>query len=275
MAEKKEEQKSNKTLQFCLILNENTVCGKTIGIRSINRESTNSLEFLTTCRSCVQLIKDDLASKSRIASAVYDGRLYEGGAGVFDTPDEKFNETIKEGECIFRFVVYKGNKLVFAEEWDGCVYPEIVRKHIDIVNDVTKFDDEDGNLSFKSWLYREMSVGKPNLVNEITNRLIEVSRPENVEFDEDGKIVSRTGNYSSIDDYTLEDDYCTVVDGKVVDTVTYGFGQFERERELGDKIREWEKELNNKKLSYFEYKDIMEWRKNHPNTGKNRKNFIR
>ena len=156
MAEKKDEVKNaGGEFGFSLILNGNVVCGKRFGIRTFNRESTNSLEFLTTCRECVDLIKSDLASKSRIAMAIYDGRLYDSKKSIvkkfedghmlgqslvpFDAPDEEFNKTIDEGECIFEFVVFKNDKKLFSECWDGCVYPEIVRKHIDIVNDRGQF----------------------------------------------------------------------------------------------------------------------------------------
>ena len=124
MAEKKDEVKNaGGEFGFSLILNGNVVCGKRFGIRTFNRESTNSLEFLKACRGCVDLIKSDLASKSRIAMAIYDGRLYDSESSIvktfedghmieqsvvpFDTPDEEFNKTIDKGECIFEVVVFK------------------------------------------------------------------------------------------------------------------------------------------------------------------------
>ena len=291
MAEKKDEVKNaGGEFGFSLILNGNVVCGKRFGIRTFNRESTNSLEFLTTCRECVDLIKSDLASKSRIAMAIYDGRLYDSKNSIvkkfedghmlgqslvpFDTPDEEFNKTIDEGECIFEFVVFKNDKKLFSECWDGCVYPEIVRKHIDIVNDVEKFDDGDGILSFKSWLYREMSVGKENLVPIIMERIKNVCRPENVEYDEDGKVLSKSGMYSRRDDYTLSDTYYTVDEetGNDVDMRQYSFGYSERENDFNNWIRPWEKKLNRKKYTLREFNQLMELRDSGKSAKKNKKN---
>lgn len=288
MAEKKDEVKNmGGEFGFSLILNGNTVCGKRFGIRTFNRESVNSLEFLTTCRECVDLIKADLASKSRIAMAIYDGRLYgrsiaktfDDGHVIaqsvvpFDAPDEEFNKTINEGECTFEFVVSKNDRKLFSECWDGRVYPEIVRKHIDIVNDVEKFDEGDGILSFKSWLYREMSVGKENLVPIIMERIKSVCRPENVEYDEDGKVVSKSGLYSKREDYTLDDIYYTVDEetGEDIDERHYSFGYIERENDFNNWIRPWEKKLNRKKYTLRQFNQLMELREAERAAKKNKK----
>lgn len=258
--------------------NENIVSGYNFQIRSFNEGSMSSFDFVNACRECVAMIKAEMASKSRIATWVYDGPNYENlellklkqeyldahpeehlafpykGSYVdtnYIAKERTWSEssdadtTIEPGTQVFKFVVKDRGNVVFEEIWDACVYPKVIRERVDLINNPTKYGDENEYVGFNSSLMMRTVRGRDNLCRKMAEHIASVCAPESVTFDKDTQEIVFRGKYAFRDDYTFSDEYKNVpVAGKeggdnTSFKKTYNYGRYQRLNALGNHYMAW------------------------------------
>lgn len=228
--------------EFALYVNNNLVCKRNFKMRNFIEGSMQSLNFKHVADDIVQMIDDDLKSKSRVYTWFYYNPI---------DPEEEFTTPLIEPwECTFKFVIYDNKKEVYERIWDGRFYPAAIRNNVDIANNVVKittrtgetftydkekyFKDNEDRLSPEMYVKKAMMGDKPNLLPIITKRICEACSPWNDS------------------EYTKLSDYETVVTyGQGKDKKVYGFNL---EKENARRTKAWEKAVESKTKAYFNKK---------------------
>lgn len=169
--------------EFKLMINDNIICQRYFRINNFNEESKGSLELRDTIERCVELIDNDLKSKSRVymwhvAPMVFsnedemrnwlsnpynssklrvgEGLVIRGTNTEFYWDGEKVCESEKNivnkdfynviddtTPFTFKFSFLDNDVEVCSRIWDGSYYPRIVRNGVDLSNKKGKFNKSD------------------------------------------------------------------------------------------------------------------------------------
>ena len=138
MEVKEQKEYREERFEFALYVNENIICKRNFRINNFIEDSMNSLEFKHTVDEIINMIDDDLKSKSRVYTWYF-----------FDekNPDEEFTSPLIEPwECTFKFVVLDNKREIISKIWDGRGYPKSVREKVDLTNKFVKFIGKDGKV---------------------------------------------------------------------------------------------------------------------------------
>lgn len=190
--------------EFALFVNNNVICKRNFKINNFIDDSMQTLDFKLKIDEIVNLIHDDLVSKSRVFNWYY-GDV----ASSFQEPlPELMEELLEPWECTFKFVVYDNHEEVISKIWDGYCYPKSIREKVDLGNKTVKittkdgrvytydkdayFEANEGKLSPEINVLRSQIIDKPDLLLMITKKICEACSPR-----EDG--------YNVIGDYILSD----------------------------------------------------------------------
>ena len=238
------EQKEYKEerFEFALFVNNNLVCKRNFKMYNFIEGSMQSEDFSFAMNEVVDMIKEDLNTKSR----VYTWYYYDENA-----PTEEFiTNPLKEWECTFMFVVYDNKKEVYSQIWDGIGYPAAIRNNVDIANNVVKvttkngevltfdkdayFEENKGRLSIEMYVKKAMIGDKVNLLPIITKRICEACSPWN------------NSGYEKISDYQT-----TMTFGKGENAKTYNLLVNQEYRKY---VKGWEKATEEKTRAYFNRK---------------------
>lgn len=227
--------------EFALYVNGNLVCKRNFKMYNFIEGSMQSDDFNTAVDSIVEMIQNDLNSKSR----VYTWYYYDA-----ENPTEEFVENpLKEWECTFKFVVLDNKREVYSRIWDGSGYPAAIRNNVDIANNTVKittksgeilvFDKdtyfaENSRLTIDMYIKKAMMGDKPNLLPVITKRICEACSPWN------------GSGYEKISDY-----HTTMTFGKGKESKTYNLLVDQDYRKY---VKEWEKATEEKTKAYFNRK---------------------
>lgn len=189
--------------EFALLINDNLICKRYFKIPNFIEDSMNSIEFKHTCDYLVNLIDEDLKSKSRVYTWYY-----------FDENNPNENDEFKAElaapwEYTFKFVIYDNKKEMYVRIWDGYGYPKFVRSQVDITNKYIKLQDKDGRsfsyekeayvknvgnkMPFDAYLQRSMFMDKDDLIKVILDSVIDTCSKNDVNI--------------SIKDFTLKEKY--------------------------------------------------------------------
>jgi len=216
MANVKEQNYKEERFEFALYVNNNIICKRNFKINDFIEHSMETAEFKDRVDTIVNMIDNDLKSKSRVYTW-YNFNPME--------PDafEEANPMIEPWECTFKFEVSDRKKVVISKIWDGYGYPKFIRDKVDISNKVVKITSKDGRvysydkesffksnedrLSFEQQVLKSMIMDKSDLLIQITKQICEVCSVH----DE---------LYSKIGDYTTTQAYGKDANGK---TVSYSF----------------------------------------------------
>lgn len=209
MIEKKIESSENNNqnpfkerFEFILTVNGQIACQRYFRINGFKKDSFNSIEFKETIDRCVELIKNDLASKSRmylwltaphvfknedamndwlekrpsVISApsyvimqenenvyVWDGEKMEPYNGYFNRADYIRGEDEQEFEL--KFSVYDDGKEVISKVFSGNDYPRFIRANIDLTNQKNRYDDPENFSIIESSLIKHI-----NMYDETTHK---------------------------------------------------------------------------------------------------------
>lgn len=183
--------------EFALYVNNNLICKRNFKINNYIDESMQSLNFKQGVDEIVDMINNDLKSKSRVYTWYYYDQ---------DNVDDEFNEELlKPWECTFKFVVTDNKVPVITKIWDGYGYPKSVREKVDIANKTVKITNKDGKiyqydketffetnkdrLSPELYVLKAQILDKPDLLITITKKICELCSPR-----EDG--FQNTSNYT-------------------------------------------------------------------------------
>ena len=202
--ENNKEQKEfrEERFEFALYVNDNLICKRNFRINNYIEDSLHSMEFKEVVDGIVQMIDDDLKSKSR----VYTWYCYN----EKDPLEEFTAPLIDRWESTFKFVITDNKKEVISKIWDGGAYPKSVRTNVDITNKVVKKIDKDGSvrvynkdtffevnkdrLSYEFYILKAQIIDKPDLLLGITRKICETCSP-------------REGGFQKIDDYTMRETF--------------------------------------------------------------------
>ena len=232
MANLKEQNYKEERFEFALYVNNNIICKRNFKINDYIEHSMESLEFKEKVDEIVEMINNDLKSKSRVF-------LWY---NFNPTEPEVFEETngtlIGPWECTFRFEVSDRKRVVISKIWDGYAYPKPIRDKVDISNKVVKvaskdgriytydkesfFKANEGKLTFEQQVLKSMIMDKNDLLIQITKQICETCS-------------TYEGIYNKISDYTISESYGKDKDGNDV-TYTFNIDALNRRLE-----RKWQK----------------------------------
>ena len=205
--EQKREQRDYKEerFEFAVYVNDNLICKRNFKINNFIKGSMQSLDFKYVVDDIVDMIDQDLKSKSRVYTWHY-----------FDPEDQNPNEfnqpLIEPWECTFKFVVTDDKKEVISKIWDGRYYPRAIRERVDLTNKYVKITTKDGKtytfdkekyfsenedrLSIDLYILKQMISDKQDLLLAITKKICENCSP-------------RENGYKATEDYTFSQEYST------------------------------------------------------------------
>lgn len=222
--------------QFVLSANGNIICQRYFKVNGFNPNSLHSVELLDTVRNIVDMIKADLASKSRVYTAVtmtkrskltgfyegedlsisdrclicsdvYDGEITLSNGVVLnktyienDLTEECDNEPFE-----FKFSYLFDDKLICEEIWDGAVYPKYIRNSVDLSNSNSSYKYTDPmRMTFSQQMTKRLNEGRVDLIYTIIRMFCD-TLSNNV--DENGNSMEK--EYISDMEYGDKTYYCT------------------------------------------------------------------
>lgn len=213
MANLKEQSYKEERFEFALYVNNNIICKRNFKINDFIEHSMESVEFKHKVDDIVNMIDNDLKSKSRVYTWYYFNPM----------EPEEFEEytgpLLEPWECTLKFEVSDKKNVVISKVWDGYAYPKAIRDKIDISNKTVKVVSKDGKaytydkesffktnedrLSFEQQVLKSMIMDKSDLLLQITKQICEVcSVHEN--------------SFTDIADYTLSESYGKDANGNEV-----------------------------------------------------------
>lgn len=224
--------------EITLYVNNNIVCRRNFSIDNYIERSMDTAEFKFAMDEMVNMVDNDLKSKSRIC------------LWYFYNPDDPeyvedlVNPLIEPWDCTFKLEVSDRKRVVMSRIWDGRFYPKYVREKVDINNKYVKTVSRDGDvnlfekeaffeknkdrLSFDHYVLRAMIRDKGDVAAQMIAKVIETCS-------------SNKDTHESIDDYTTQECWGKDANGNPV-TYTYNIRAYNRKIE-----REWERYLAKKK----------------------------
>lgn len=237
---KKEKEYVPNRFEFAVYVNEFPICKRNFKINFFNEQSLYSIQMKHQLDNIVELIKNDLKSKSRLYLWYYtyddvkEGELYE--------------PLIEENRCTFRFVISDNGKEMLSRIWDGRYYPKAIREKVDLSNKYIELngkkielgDIDEKKLPVEGYISRIIVQNRQDLIVQIIKMICEVCSPENISIDEDGT-VHKSGEFTSDQDYDLVATYETaepivengdIVGKKVLDSKKYILSKFQRYMKL-------------------------------------------
>lgn len=194
--------------EFALFINDSLVCKRSFPINGYIDKSMQTLEFKDEVDKVVELIDEDLKSKSRVYTWYHttpENPEWE--------PEIMTDPLINEGEFILKFVVYDNGNEVISKAWDARYYPSYIRKNIDLTNHQVKivkdertniydkekfFADHGAQLSGDLYVLKHMIADKENVASQIQKYIYEVCS-------------SLDGYYEKISDYHTVVEYNNTV----------------------------------------------------------------
>lgn len=202
--EKKAFKKEWYRFEFALFINDFLICKRSFPINGYIDGSMQTPQFKNEVDKLVELIDEDLKSKSRV---------YTWHHNYPETPDWDpeimTDPLVDEGLFVFKFVIYDNGKEVITRSWDGRYYPSYVRKNIDLTNHQVKiikedhtnvydketfFNGHDSQLAGDLYVLKAMIYDKENLIPQIQKCIFEACS-------------SYGGYYENILDYTTNVEY--------------------------------------------------------------------
>lgn len=185
--------------QFIFSLNENIICQRYFKINGFNEDSIESVELRDAIDEIVEMIKNDLVSKSRSymwytreeplkmtgfgKTWLDDAYIKEksGEATFFKYPPEicdTYGDTERPQpyEFTFKFEFVMDDKPIYQCVWDGGVYPRYVRNSVDLTNSNHLYKERDPlSLPFSIAVIRAMTLGKQDLIYTIIRKICDTT----------------------------------------------------------------------------------------------------
>lgn len=248
MANLKEQNYKEERFEFALYVNNNIICKRNFKINDYIEHSMESVEFKDKMCEIVNMIDNDLKSKSRVYTWYFFNPTEP------DAFEEFVGKPIEPWECTFKFEVSDRKRVVFSKIWDGYAYPKAIRDKVDISNKVVKivskdgrvytydkesfFKTNEGRLTFEQQVLKGMIMDKSDLLIQITKQICETCS-------------THEDMFNKISDYTMTEYYGKDKDGN---PVSYNFNIEAQNRKLerkwlklaAESIKKKSEEQNNK-----------------------------
>lgn len=159
--------------EFILTINDNIICQRYFKINNLNEESLCSLNIKDAIDICVDMIHNDLVSKSRVYLAMTSPYIFNNEAEytksktnfkngdiiylksdssdytwfdekLFKCPNKpespEYMDEIVPWESTFKFSFLDNGREIVSKIWDGSVYPKTIKNGVDLSNKKGKFD---------------------------------------------------------------------------------------------------------------------------------------
>ncbi len=248
--------------EFALYVNDNIICKRNFRIFNFIENSMNTIEFKEKIDEIVNIIDNDLKSKSRVYTWYYFNPQFPNDNEEFTSP------LIEPWACTFKFVVSDNKVPVITKIWDGYAYPKSIREKVDLSNKNVKVMNKDGQsfiydkesffssnagrLSFEHEVLKSMINDKQDILQIITKKICEACSPSKEEI----KSVSQKGffdirdnskylsKYTVIDDYT-NDSKTKSASGDKVKPMKYSYSIYLTNKK---NERAWERYVQKKKI---------------------------
>ena len=219
--QKKEFKEDGFRFEFALFINEFLICKRGFWVNGYVEGSMQTPEFKDEVDKIVELIDEDLKSKSRVWTWYHHWPEHPE-----IEPELTSDPLIDEGECVFKFVIYDYGREVISKIWDGRFYPSYVRKNVDLTNRQIKITKDDrtviydkesyfsahgSQLSGDMYVLKAMISEKDNLIPMIQKQINEVCssfdgfyekssdyhtvvdyKNSVLKFDENGNVIKKT-----------------------------------------------------------------------------------
>lgn len=236
--------------EFTVYVNDFVICRRNFKINFFNEQSFYSMQMKNQLDNIVNLINNDLKSKSRLYTWYYFNEEV--------TDDEFHQPLIEPWECTFKFQITDNGKEVLSKIWDGRFYPKSIREKVDLTNkfiemngykmEIAKLDM--GRLTMEGYVNLIIMNNRQDLVSQIIKMICEVCSPQEVTIDENGK-VNKSGDFSSEQDYELSVEYNTIEPNtyKKLGSKKYTLSRYQRYMKLCSDLAT---KYNDKTKHYFE-----------------------
>jgi hypothetical protein len=252
--ENKERDYKEERFEFTVYVNDNIICKRNFRIFNFIENSMNTLEFKEKLDEIVNLIDEDLKSKSRVYTWYYFNPNTDDGNEEFNSP------LLEPWACTFKIVISDNKRDVITKIWDGYAYPKFIRDKVDLSNKNVKvinkdgqsfsydkdsfFRNNEGRLSFEHEVLKGMIIDKPDVLLQITKKICEVCSPSKEEIKERGYFDSRD-SLKYLSRYTVIDNYGKDVNGK---DKKYSYSLYLANKKME---KEWERVVSDKTRKYF------------------------
>lgn len=178
--------------QFILSLDDFIICQRYFRINGFSKSYLESYELKETIDDIVDLIKNDLTSKSRVyqwytrnSPIQLTGFSYEDKPDYFTYPDDiedtySDNERPNPYEYTFKFSFMVDEKVVCEKIWDGGDYPRFVRNSVDLTNSDHLYKGREPlSLPFNIAVVRAMTIDKQDLIYTIIKKICDATSTYN------------------------------------------------------------------------------------------------
>jgi len=172
--------------EFAIYVNNFIICKRFVRIYNFIEHSMETLDFKYCVDEIVEMIKNDLNSKSRVWTW-YNFNPENPDANPQAT-EELTSPLIEPWECTFKFEITDNGKLVMSKIWDGYCYPRVVRDNVDLANKSVKimtngtpvvydkeffFEKNKDTLFGDLLVLRGMIMDRPDVLFAITKKICE------------------------------------------------------------------------------------------------------
>lgn len=261
--------------QFVLSANGNIICQRYFKVNGFNPNSLHSVELYCTVRDVVDLIKNDLVSKSRVYTGItmanrskltgyysgeeplsfedailayspyVDGKVTLSNGTVLNksfVEDEIVEEEKDNTQFIFKFSYLFDDKVVYEEIWDGSVYPKYVRNSVDLSNSSASYKYADPmRMTFSQQMTKNLTEGRVDLIYTIIKMFCNTLSND---VDEEGNSLEK--EYTPDMEYGDKKYYCTTYPAEYVK----GWAKAVRQKTI--QYKRWaEWDLPQSKLDYI------------------------
>lgn len=261
--------------QFVLSANGNIICQRYFKVNGFNPNSLHSVELYCTVRDVVDLIKNDLVSKSRVYTGItmanrskltgyysgeeplsfedailayspyVDGKVTLSNGTVLNKSfvgDEIVEEEKDNTPFIFKFSYLFDDKVVYEEIWDGSVYPKYVRNSVDLSNSSASYKYADPmRMTFSQQMTKNLTEGRVDLIYTIIKMFCNTLSND---VDEEGNSLEK--EYTPDMEYGDKKYYCTTYPAEYVK----GWAKAVRQKTI--QYKRWaEWDLPQSKLDYI------------------------
>lgn len=223
--------------QFILSANGNIICQRYFKVNGFNPNSLQSVELYETVRDVVDLIKEDLKSKSRVYTGItlnnrskltgfcdgeelcfsdailaysdgIEGKVELSNGTILDKSYVDYEVTEEEEDNTpfeFKFSYLFDDKVVYEEVWDGTIYPKYVRNSVDLSNSNASYKYSDPmRMTFSQQMTKHLTEGRVDLIYTIIKMFCNALSND---VDENGNSVEH--EFTSDMEYGEKKYYCT------------------------------------------------------------------
>lgn len=149
----------------------NIICERYFFMNDFDPKKIDAFEIKNSIDRIVNLINEDLVSKSRIHLWYYEDTKYL-------EEEEDAKKSLTE-EPYFTFTFFVDNKPFISRQWSAECYQQFIRNNVDLTNRRFRFDSSDStNMDYVNQILKKMTVNRQYFLYKLTNgREIETFYP--------------------------------------------------------------------------------------------------